>query len=450
VKKDMDKYATVNSISNNGFNNFEKINKYDSFRKVNKKRKINIIGVHKITIPNKEEGKKIFNVEEKETNNNPNIQDKNYYDNIIFEKNMILNGKKNNIKSIYNKKEKYNDYKEKKIFKRNSYDFNDNMNLNNTSPSKETINKNMTQKNINVSKENKSRNKETIDHNYLQTEINKESDMTKENKKKLFNIINNKNHVTELGQKYLKTFRKVNNNKQNFINTKTSKIINVNSNVMKEKKDKKLSSLLENNLNTDSKVNIETSLLIPNNEVSNIVQEQLKKKCENKTIKKFEIISPIKVNKVKDKIFKSFKLKSIKSKVLFNNVKKYNNNNVNSRNEQSLSRSYKKMVVMKIIRTNSIINNSSYLNTENRFSVTHNSTKRNRNSEDFDNNTQTKFYTTSKNFLNKNYITASKLNMPKNPSNEEYTEKKNPIANHNRIEKKKGFVIQEISPYKIK
>jgi hypothetical protein len=105
---------------------------------------------------------------------------------------------------------------------------------------------------------------------------------------------------------------------------------------------------------------------------------------------------------------------------------------------------------MKIIRTNSIINNSSYLNSENRFSVTHNSAKLNRNSEDFDNDTQTKFFTTSQIYLNKNYISTSKLDMPKNKSNEENIAEKIRITKNNRIERKKGFACQEISPYKNK
>jgi hypothetical protein len=156
--------------------------------------------------------------------------------------------------------------------------------------------------------------------------------MTKENNQKLLNIINpffnktsflitqsqplmkranNKNHVTELGQKYLKTLRRVKNNKENFANIKTSKKINLNSNVMKERMNKNQSSLLKNNFNTDSKVKIETSILIPNNEISSIDKENIKDNCESKNIQKFEIFTPIKVNQVKDKFLKSFKLKQI-------------------------------------------------------------------------------------------------------------------------------------------
>jgi hypothetical protein len=326
----------------------------------------------------------------------------------------------------------------------------------------------LTQQNKSVSKENISKNQETIENNTPQTELNKEPNMTKENNQKLLNIINpffnktsflitqsqppmkranNKNHITELGQKYLKTLRRVKNNKENFANIKTSKKINLNSNVMKERMNKNQSSLLKNNFNTDSKVKIETSILIPNNEISSIDKEKIKDNCESKNIQKFEIFTPIKVNQVKDKFLKSFKLKQIKSTISFNNVKKCNNNSRNSKNEKSLSRSSKKIVVMKIIRTNSIINNSSYLNTENRFSVTRNSAKLNRNSEDFDNDTQTKFFTTSQIYLNKNYISTSKLDMPKNKSNEENIAEKNRITKNNRIERKKGFALQEISPY---
>jgi hypothetical protein len=252
-----------------------------------------------------------------------------------------------------------------------------------------------------------SRNQKIMEYNYLQTELDKEPNMTKENNQKLLNIINNKNHVTELGQKYLKAYRKVKNNRQNFANIKTSQKINLNSNVMKNRMNKNQSSLLKNNSNTDSKTKIETSILVPNNEISNIIKEKIKDNCENETIqKRIELFTPIKVNKVKDKIFKSFKLKPIKSKILFNNVKKCSNNSRNSKNDQSLSRSSKKMVVMKIIRNNSNIN-SSCLNTENKFSVTYNSTKLNRNSEDFDNDTQTKFFATSQILLNKDYISAS-------------------------------------------
>jgi hypothetical protein len=308
----------------------------------------------------------------------------------------------------------------------------------------------LTQQNLSVSKENISKNQRTIGDNYLQTELSKESDMTKENNnQKFFNIINNKNHVTELGQKYLKTFRKVKNNKQNFVNIKNSKKVNLNSNIMKDIISKNQTSLLKSSINTDSKVKIETSILIPHHELSNIFRSKLKDNCESKPIQKIEIFTPIKVNKVKDKIFKSFKLKPIKSKILFNNVKKCSNNSRNSKNDQSLSRSSKKMVVMKIIRNNSNIN-SSCLNTENKFSVTYNSTKLNRNSEDFDNDTQTKFFTTSQIYLNKNYISTSKLDMPKNKSNEENIAEKNRITKNNRIERKKGFACQEISPYKNK
>ena len=450
VKKIKDKYATIDKISDNDFN-FEKMNIYNSFRKANPKKKINIIGVHKITIPQKEQGKKIFNYtkeEKKETNNNPDIQEKNNNDNIIL-KNLNLNQKNNNLNYLFKKKGKNNNYKEKKIYQRNSYAFKDNMNINNSSLSKESINTNLTQQNLSVSKENISKNQRTIGDNYLQTELSKESDMTKENNnQKFFNIINNKNHVTELGQKYLKTFRKVKNNKQNFVNIKNSKKVNLNSNIMKDIISKNQTSLLKSNLNTDSKVKIETSILIPHHELSNIFRSKLKDNCESKPIQKIEIFTPIKVNKVKDKIFKSFKLKPIKSKILFNNVKKCSNNSRNSKNDQSLSRSSKKMVVMKIIRNNSNIN-SSCLNTENKFSVTYNSTKLNRNSEDFDNDTQTKFFTTSQILLNKDYISASKLKMPKNQNNEEYDEKKIRIAK-NRIKRKKEFASQEINPYKIK
>ena len=450
VKKIKDKYATIDKISDNDFN-FEKMNIYNSFRKANPKKKINIIGVHKITIPQKEQGKKIFNYtkeEKKETNNNPDIQEKNNNDNIIL-KNLNLNPKNNNLNYLFKKKGKNNNYKEKKIYKRNSYAFKDNMNINNSSLSKESINTNLTQQNLSVSKENISKNQGTIGDNYLQTELSKESDMTKENNnQKFFNIINNKNHVTELGQKYLKTFRKVKNNKQNFVNIKNSKKVNLNSNIMKDIISKNQTSLLKSSLNTDSKVKIETSILIPHHELSNIFRSKLKDNCESKPIQKIEIFTPIKVNKVKDKIFKSFKLKPIKSKILFNNVKKCSNNSRNSKNDQSLSRSSKKMVVMKIIRNNSNIN-SSCLNTENKFSVTYNSTKLNRNSEDFDNDTQTKFFATSQILLNKDYISASKLKMPKNQNNEEYDEKKIRIAK-NRIKRKKEFASQEINPYKIK
>ena len=450
VKKNLDKYATINYISDKDFN-FEKMNKYNSFSKTNKKTKVKIIGVHKITIPNKEQGKKIFNdstVEKKENNNNQNIQDKNNNDNITFEKNTNLNEKNNNPKNIYNKKEKNNNYKEKKIFQLNSYDLKDNQNINNSSLSKEIINTNLTQQNKSVSKENMSRNQKIMEYNYLQTELDKEPNMTKENNQKLLNIINNKNHVTELGQKYLKAYRKVKNNRQNFANIKTSQKINLNSNVMKDRMNKNQCSLLNNNSNTDSKTKIETSILIPKNEISNIVKEKIKDNCESETIqKRFELFTPIKVNKVKDKIFKSFKLKQIKSTIFFNNVKKCRNNSSNSRNEKRFSKSSKKIVVMKIIRTNSIINNSSYLNTENRFSVTHNSAKLNKNSEDFDNDTQRKLLTSSQIFINNNFISTSKLNMPKNKSNEDNIEKKNRINKNNRIERKKGFALQEISPY---
>jgi hypothetical protein len=273
--------------------------------------------------------------------------------------------------------------------------------------------------------------------------------MTKGNNKKLFNIINNKSHVTELGLKYLKTYRKVNNNRQNFINIKTSKKIYSNSIVMKDRMNKNQSSLLKNNSNTDSKMKIETSILVPNNEISNIVKEKIKDNCESETIqKRFKLFTPIKVNKVKDKMLKSFKLKQIKSRISFNNVKKCCNNSRNSKNEKLLSNSSKKIVVMKIIRTNSIINNSSYLNIENRFSVTHNSSKLNRKTEDFDNDIEAKSFTESQIFINNNYCLTSKLNMPKNNSNEDNIEEKNRFIKNNRTERKKGFAFQEITPYK--
>jgi len=447
VKKNMDKFATVSIISDNDFN-FEKMNKYNSFLKANKK-KINIIGVQKIIIPQKEEGKKIINydtMEKKSIDNNPDVQDKDNNDNIIFERNMNLNEKNKNIKNIYIKKEKKSTIRDKKIFQRNSYVFKDNININ-SSLSKGSINSNLAQQTISVSKENISKNKKSIELNHIQIDLSKESDLDKENNQKFFTIINNKNHVTELGQQYLKTFRNVKNNKQNFVKIIAEKKINLNSNVMKDIMNKKHISLLKNDLNIDSKVNTENSIIIPNNELSNIVKSKLKDNCESKNIQRFDIFTPIKVNKLKDKIYKSFKLKPIKSKILFNNVKRCSNNSRNSKNEQSLSRSSKKMVVMKIIRTNSIINNSSYLNSENKFSVTHNSTKLNKNSEDFNNDSQSNFYTTSQIFLNKNYISASKLNMPTKQKNEE---NKNRIVKNNKFERKKGFASQEISPYKIK
>lgn len=445
VKKIKNKYATVKKLSDCDFNK-EIIDKYNSFRKANYKKKINIIGVHKITIPQKEQGKKIFNyskVEKKETNNNLDIKDKNSTDNIIL-KNINLVGKNENINYLYKKKEKNNNFKEKEIYKRNSCVFKDNLNINNSSLSKESFNAYLTQQNLSISKENTSKNQETIDHNYLQTELSKENDTTKENKQKIFNIINNKNHVTELGQKYLKTFRKIKNNKQNFINIKTSKKINLNPNIMKDITNKNPTSLLKHNINTDSKVKIESSFLIPNNEISNIFKSKLKDNYENKDTQGFEIFTPIKVNKVKDKIFKSFKLKPIKTKILFNNVKKYSNNSRNSINDQNLSRSSKKMVVMKIIRTNSIINNSSCLNTENRFSVTYNSTKLNRNSEDFDIDSQSKFLTSSQIFNNKDYISASKLkqNQHQLQKNEEI-EKKSRVAKNSRIKRKKDLPLKK-------
>ena len=447
VKKNMDKFATVSIISDNNFN-LEKMNKYNSFLKANKK-KINIIGVQKIIIPQKEEGKKIINydtMEKKSIDNNPDVQDKDNNDNIIFERNMNLNEKNKNIKNIYIKKERKNTIRDKKIFQRNSYVFKDNININ-SSLSKGSINSNLAQQTISVSKENISKNKKSIELNHIQIDLSKESDLDKENNQKFFTIINNKNHVTELGQQYLKTFRNVKNNKQNFVKIIAEKKINLNSNVMKDIMNKKHISLLKNDLNIDSKVNTENSIIIPNNELSNIVKSKLKDNCESKNIQRFDIFTPIKVNKLKDKIYKSFKLKPIKSKILFNNVKRCSNNSRNSKNEQSLSRSSKKMVVMKIIRTNSIINNSSYLNSENKFSVTHNSTKLNKNSEDFNNDSQSNFYTTSQIFLNKNYTSASKLNMPTKQKNEE---NKNRIVKNNKFERKKGFASQEISPYKIK
>ena len=447
VKKNMDKFATVSIISDNNFN-LEKMNKYNSFLKANKK-KINIIGVQKIIIPQKEEGKKIINyntMEKKSIDNNPDVQDKDNNDNIIFERNMNLNEKNKNIKNIYIKKERKNTIRDKKIFQRNSYVFKDNININ-SSLSKGSINSNLAQQTISVSKENISKNKKSIELNHIQIDLSKESDLDKENNQKFFTIINNKNHVTELGQKYLKTFRNVKSNKQNFVKIIAEKKINLNSNVMKDIMNKKHISLLKNDLNIDSKVNTENSIIIPNNELSNIVKSKLKDNCESKNIQRFDIFTPIKVNKLKDKIYKSFKLKPIKSKILFNNVKRCSNNSRNSKNEQSLSRSSKKMVVMKIIRTNSIINNSSYLNSENKFSVTHNSTKLNKNSEDFNNDSQSNFYTTSQIFLNKNYTSASKLNMPTKQKNEE---NKNRIVKNNKFERKKGFASQEISPYKIK
>ena len=441
VKKIKNKYATVRKLSDSDFN-YELINKYNSFRKANHKKKINIIGVHKITVPQKEQGKKIFNyssMEKKETNNNSGIKDKNNNDNNIL-KNIDLFGKNDNINYLYKKKEKNNNFKEKEIYKRNSYVFKDNMNINNSSLSKESINTYLTQQNFSISKENTSKNQETIEHNYLQTELSKDNDTTKDKKQNFFNIINNKNHVTELGQKYLKTLRKIKNNKQNFVNIKNK--INLNLNVMNDITKKNPTSLLKNNINTDSKVKIESSFLIPNNEISNIFKSKLKDNYENKATQRFEIFTPIKVNKVKDKIFKSFKLKPIKTKILFNNVKKCSNNSRNSINDQNLSRSSKKMVVMKIIRTNSIINNSSYLNSENRFSVTYNSTKLNRNSEDFDNDNQSKFFTTSQILNNKDYISASKLKQNQLQKYEEI-ERKNRIAKKNRIKRKKDLLFKK-------
>ena len=213
---------------------------------------------------------------------------------------------------------------------------------------------------------------------------------------------------------------------------------------MKDITNKNPTSLLKHNINTDSKVKIESSFLIPNNEISNIFKSKLKNNYENKDTQRFEIFTPIKVNKVKDKIFKSFKLKPIKTKILFNNVKKCSNNSRNSINDQNLSRSSKKMVVMKIIRTNSIINNSSYLNTENRFSVIYNSTKLNRNSEDFDIDSQSKFLTSSQIFNNKDYISASKLkhNQHQLQKNEEI-EKKNRVAKNSRIKRKKDLPFKK-------
>ena len=221
---------------------------------------------------------------------------------------------------------------------------------------------------------------------------------------------------------------------------------------MKDKINKNLSSLQKNNSNTNSNVKNEKSNLIPNKKISNIVKKKINDNYESQIIqKRFDFYTPIKINKVKkvkNKIFQSFKLKQFNSTIFFNNVKKCRNNSKNSKNEMSVSRTSKKIVVMKIIRTRTnSINNSSNLNSENRFSVTHNSTKPNRNLEDFDNDTQTKFFTVSQKFLNNNYISTSKLDIPRNKSNEDNIEEKNRITRSNRIDRKKGFSFQEIRSY---
>lgn len=455
VKKNMDKienFATVNTISNGNNNfNYEKMNKFNTFRKANKKKRINIIGVHKITIQNKEQEKKFFDFtqEEKKINNIPNNQEKNENNskNIILEKNTNLNPTINHIKNVFTKKE---GNKEKNIIsKRNSYVSKDSMNIKNFSLVKENTNTNKAQQNKNVSKENMRKNQQSIQNKNLQTNINKKPDSTKDNKQEYFNIINDKNHVTEIGQKYLKTFRKVKNNKQRFEKIKNSKKLSLDLNSIKGNLDKNQASLIKSNLNNDLTMKNDTSILIPKNELSKVVQQNLKDNDESKTIKKFEIFTPIKVSKVTDTILKSFKLKSIKSKILFNNVRKCSNNSRNFKNAQNLSRSSKKVVVMKIIRNNSIISNSCYLNTEKRFSVTHNSTKMNMNTEDFDNDANDRFNTTSQIFLNKNYISSSHLNNPKvqKTESEAYHEKKKSlIAQKKRIDRKTDFVSQEIYP----
>jgi Dullard-like phosphatase family protein len=152
------------------------------------------------------------------------------------------------------------------------------------------------------------------------------------------------------------TIREKANNDSNI-----SKFKNLNEELTKEKLQEKFITININN-NTINKVN------------SNMFQNTYFKNINSK-IKE----TPLRVKTPEYIRYKTFKVNSIKPKKLFNDSKQINNNNYHLTKNDSLSCRKNRIIVMKIIRTNSKRTTLGYSSNESKFNLTNNSIKDNKN-----------------------------------------------------------------------